>query len=65
MGDYKHFESKGIRTQSENKLHREHSTPIFMTSSFTFEDAEQARAMFADEMEGNIYTRFTNPNNNE
>ena len=65
MSDYKHFESKGIRTQSENKLHREHSTPIFMTSSFTFEDAEQARAMFADEMDGNIYTRFTNPNNNE
>ena len=65
MGDYKHFESKAIRTQSDNKLHREHSTPIFMTSSFTFEDAEQARAMFSDEVGGNIYTRFTNPNNNE
>ncbi len=65
MSDYKHFESKGIRTQTDNKLHREHSTPIFMTSSFTFESAEQARAMFADEEEGNIYTRFTNPNNNE
>ncbi|GJM28509.1 MAG: O-succinylhomoserine sulfhydrylase [Cyclobacteriaceae bacterium] len=65
MGDYKHFESKAIRTQSDNSLHREHSTPIFMTSSFTFESAEQARAMFADEVDGNIYTRFTNPNNNE
>jgi O-succinylhomoserine sulfhydrylase len=65
MSDYKHFESKAIRTQSSNKLHREHSTPIFMTSSFTFENAEQARAMFADEIEGSIYTRFSNPNNNE
>lgn len=65
MSDYKHFESKGIRTQSDNRLHREHSSPIFMTSSFIFENAEQARAMFADEIEGNIYTRFTNPNNNE
>jgi O-succinylhomoserine sulfhydrylase len=36
-----------------------------MTSSFTFEDAEQARAMFADEIDGSIYTRFSNPNNNE
>ncbi len=36
-----------------------------MTSSFTFESAEQARALFADEMEGNIYTRFSNPNNDE
>ena len=65
MSDYKHFESKAIRTQSDNSLHREHSTPIFMTSSFTFEDAEQAKAMFADQVGGNIYTRFTNPNNNE
>ncbi len=65
MSDFKHFESKAIRTQSDNSLHREHSTPIFMTSSFTFESAEQARAMFADEVDGNIYTRFTNPNNNE
>ncbi len=65
MSDYKHFESKAIRTQSDNRLHREHSAPIFMTSSFTFEDAEQARAMFADEIDGSIYTRFTNPSNNE
>ena len=65
MSNFKHFESKAIRTQSDNSLHREHSTPIFMTSSFTFENVEQAKAMFADEVDGNIYTRFTNPNNNE
>jgi O-succinylhomoserine sulfhydrylase len=36
-----------------------------MTSSFVFDDAEQARALFADEYPGNIYTRFSNPNNSE
>lgn len=36
-----------------------------MTSSFVFDDAEQARALFADEIPGNIYTRFSNPNNTE
>jgi O-succinylhomoserine sulfhydrylase len=33
-----------------------------MTSSYTFDDAEHARALFADEEQGNIYSRFTNPN---
>ncbi len=61
----KHFETQAIRTQADNSLYREHSTPIYMTSSFTFDDAEQARALFSDEIEGNIYTRFSNPNNNE
>lgn len=61
----KNFETIAVRTQSEKTLHREHSVPLYMTSSFTFEDAEQARAMFADEVQGNIYTRFSNPNNSE
>jgi O-succinylhomoserine sulfhydrylase len=56
-----HFETTAIRTQTDRSQHREHSTPIFPTSSFVFEDAEQMRAMFADELEGNIYSRFTNP----
>lgn len=59
------FETQAIRTQSKNELHKEHSTPIFMTSSFTFDNAEQGRALFADEIEGNIYSRFSNPNNSE
>jgi len=65
MSKYQHFETKAIRTQTDNSLHREHSTPIFMTSSFTFDDAEQAQGMFAEEIQGNIYSRFSNPNNNE
>ena len=65
MSSYKHFETKAIRTRADQSQHREHSTPLYMTSSFTFEDAEQARALFGDEIAGNIYTRFSNPNNNE
>lgn len=59
------FETIAIRTQAERSDHREHSVPIFATSSFVFDDAEQARALFADEQPGNIYTRFSNPNNDE
>lgn len=63
--DQKYPETISIRTQNPNSLYREHSTPLYMTSSFTFEDAEHARALFSDEVPGNIYTRFSNPNNNE
>jgi O-succinylhomoserine sulfhydrylase len=62
---YKNFETQAIRTQTERSQEREHSVPIFATSSFVFEDAEQARALFASEIEGNIYSRFSNPNNDE
>jgi O-succinylhomoserine sulfhydrylase len=60
-----HPETLAIRTQSERSANREHAAPIYMTSSFIFDDAEQARALFADEQPGNIYTRFSNPNSNE
>jgi O-succinylhomoserine sulfhydrylase len=60
-----HFETTAIRTQTEKSQNREHTAPLYLTSSFTFEDAEQARALFADEVQGNIYTRFSNPNNSE
>ena len=58
-------ETDAIRTQQERTPYREHSAPLYMTSSFVFDDAEQARALFADEVPGNIYTRFSNPNNTE
>lgn len=60
-----YFETNAIRTQAEQTQHREHSTPLYLTSSFTFDDAEQARALFADEVPGNIYSRFSNPNTDE
>jgi O-succinylhomoserine sulfhydrylase len=56
-----HFETIAIRTQTTRTPQREHSTPVFPTSSFVFDDAEQMRSLFADEQEGNIYSRFTNP----
>jgi O-succinylhomoserine sulfhydrylase len=55
------FETKAIRIQTERTQHREHSSPIFPTSSFVFDNAEQMRSLFAGEQEGNIYSRFTNP----
>jgi len=58
-------ETKSIREQYQRSQAREHSVPIYMTSSFKFDDAEQARALFADEEEGNIYSRFSNPNTTE
>lgn len=65
MSKERNFETEAIRHQSERSLFREHSVPLYLTSSFVFEDAEQARALFADEVPGNIYTRFSNPNTTE
>lgn len=59
------FETLAIRTQSERSQFNEHSTPLHLTSSFVFDDAEQMRALFSDEIEGNIYSRFSNPNTTE
>lgn len=63
--DNGYSETDAIRTQSERTSFREHAVPLYLTSSFVFEDAEQARAMFADEIPGNIYSRYSNPNTNE
>lgn len=58
-------ETDPIRAQHERTDFNEHSVPLYLTSSFVFDDAEHARALFADELPGNIYTRFSNPNNTE
>jgi O-succinylhomoserine sulfhydrylase len=65
MKDFKHFETKAIRYQAQKSYNKEHSVPIYATSSFIFDNAEEARALFNNEIEGNIYTRFSNPNNEE
>lgn len=65
MTTYKNFETNAVRTQTPTSEQKEHSTPLFLTSSFLFEDAEDMRAKFADEIPGNIYSRFSNPNNTE
>lgn len=61
----KKFETKAIRHQMTRTNQKEHSVPIYATSSYQFDDAEDARALFAGEKEGNIYSRYSNPNNDE
>ncbi|MEY2895564.1 MAG: O-acetylhomoserine (thiol)-lyase [Bacteroidota bacterium] len=58
-------QTKAIRIQAERSHNREHSVPLYLTSSFTFEDAEEGRAIFAEEKAGNIYSRYMNPNVDE
>ncbi len=54
-----------IRNQLKRTSYREHSAPIFLTSSFTFSDADEMAKMFAGEKEGDIYSRYANPNTGE
>jgi len=61
----KHFETIAVRTQTERSQFSEHSTPLYLTSSFVFDDAEDMRASFAEEKEKNLYSRFSNPNATE
>lgn len=60
-----HFETLAIRTQMAQTAQKEHSTPMFMTSSFTFDSAEEGAALFKGETEGNVYSRYVNPNTDE
>ena len=59
------FETAAIRIQSERTQFSEHSTPLYLTSSFVFEDSEEMRASFAEEKDRNLYSRFSNPNTSE
>jgi O-succinylhomoserine sulfhydrylase len=59
------FETKAIRLQTDRSQFQEHSTPLYLTSSFVFEDAEDMRSSFAEEKERNLYSRFSNPNTAE
>ncbi|WP_158209571.1 trans-sulfuration enzyme family protein [Myroides phaeus] len=59
------FETQAIRTQIERSQFNEHSAPLYLTSSFVFDDAENMRAVFADEIVQHSYSRFTNPNQTE
>lgn len=59
------FETNAIRTQIERSQFLEHSAPLYLTSSYVFEDAEDMRASFAEEKDRNIYSRYSNPNTSE
>ena len=58
-------ETIAIRTQTERSQFLEHSTPLYLTSSFVFEDSEDMRSSFSEEKDRNIYSRFSNPNTTE
>jgi len=59
------FETIAVRTQLERTQFQEHSTPMYLTSSYVFEDSEDMRESFAEEKERNIYSRYSNPNTSE
>jgi len=59
------FETVAIRTQAKRSGFQEHAVPIYTTSSFVFDSAEQARRRFAGEEEGMVYSRYANPNTDE
>ncbi|WP_053335676.1 trans-sulfuration enzyme family protein [Salinispira pacifica] len=59
------FNTSAIRNRMPSADMHEHSSPIYMTSSFTFESAEEARDLFSGESQGNIYSRYSNPNTDE
>ena len=65
MSKRKQFETEAIRTQLKRTDFLEHTSPLYLTSSFVFEDAEDMRASFSEEKERNIYSRFSNPNTTE
>lgn len=57
-----HPETKAIRIQTERTAEKEHSTPLFLTSSFVYDNAEDMAAAFSDDsLDVNIYSRFSNP----
>ena len=55
------LETLAVRAGMDRTQHKEHSEALYLTSSFTFDSAEQAAARFSGEEEGNVYARFTNP----
>jgi O-succinylhomoserine sulfhydrylase len=61
----RHTETRIIRTRARASQHREQVTPLYMASGFTFDSAEQARAVYGGERPGYVYTRWDNPNNDE
>lgn len=56
-----HPQTKAIRLRGERTLQHEHSSPIYLTSSFTFDDADTMRGAFTEENDENIYSRYSNP----
>ena len=57
-----HQQTQAIRTQTKRTAQKEHSTPMFLTSSFVYDSAEDMAEAFTDDsLDVNIYSRFSNP----
>lgn len=57
-----HQETNAVRIQTERTNQKEHSTPLFLTSSFVYDTAEDMAEAFTDDsLDVNIYSRFSNP----
>ncbi len=65
MKDEHQPQTRAIRGQMEPTHYREHSSPLFLTSSFTFPSAEAMADTFAGEGDGIIYSRYNNPSVDE
>jgi O-succinylhomoserine sulfhydrylase len=62
----RHPETEAVRIQTQRTGEKEHSTPLFLTSSFVYDSAEDMSAAFADDsLDVNIYSRFSNPSVDE
>ncbi|MGE0568104.1 MAG: PLP-dependent aspartate aminotransferase family protein [Bacteroidia bacterium] len=61
----KKFETIAIRNQFERSENNEHSVPLYLTSSFVFDTAEDMRAAFSEETDAFMYSRYVNPNTSE
>ncbi|MCK5871379.1 MAG: aminotransferase class I/II-fold pyridoxal phosphate-dependent enzyme, partial [Methylococcales bacterium] len=55
------LETQAVRAGQQRGFESEHSIPIFATSSYVFDSAEDAYLRFTGQQDGNIYSRFTNP----
>jgi len=64
MSKYK-FETTAIRTRIPQTSQKEHSSPLYLTSSFTFDSAQEGAGLFSGDIEGRLYSRFSNPNTDE
>ena len=56
------FTSTALHAGHEDDPTASHITPIYATSTFTFDNADQGMRRFAGQEEGYIYTRWGNPN---
>lgn len=62
---HKHFETNAIRTQAQRSQNNEHTVPLYLSSGFIFDTAEDLRAAFSEETDSFIYSRYSNPNTSE